>query len=213
MADLRNNFVGIKSPNPFWLASAPPTDKAYNVERAFKAGWGGVVWKTLGEEGPPVVNVNGPRYGAIWGADRRLLGLNNIELITDRDLYTNLREMKQVKMNWPDRALIASIMDGEDILRRLGADVATAPSVTEAMEILAGQSFDLALLDVNLGDETSFGIADRLAVDGVPFVFATGYGEGIAQANSHSDAPVLQKPYTMEGVTDILARVQLRRSG
>ena len=48
MADLRNDFVGIKSPNPFWLASAPPTDKAYNVERAFKAGWGGVVWKTLG---------------------------------------------------------------------------------------------------------------------------------------------------------------------
>ncbi len=110
MADLRNNFVGIKSPNPFWLASAPPTDKAYNVERAFKAGWGGVVWKTLGEEGPPVVNVNGPRYGAIWGADRRLLGLNNIELITDRDLQKNLQEMKQVKKNWPDRALIASIM-------------------------------------------------------------------------------------------------------
>ena len=42
MADLRNDFIGIKSPNPFWLASAPPTDKAYNVERAFKAGWGGV---------------------------------------------------------------------------------------------------------------------------------------------------------------------------
>ncbi|NKL33347.1 GAF domain-containing protein [Rhizobium leguminosarum bv. viciae] len=104
-------------------------------------------------------------------------------------------------------------IDGEDILRRLGADVATAPSVTEAMEILAGQSFDLALLDVNLGDETSFGIADRLAVDGVPYVFATGYGEGIAQANSHSDAPVLQKPYTMEGVTDILARVPLPKRG
>lgn len=60
MADLSTNFLGIKSPNPFWLASAPPTDKAYNVERAFKAGWGGVVWKTLGSEGPPVVNVNGP---------------------------------------------------------------------------------------------------------------------------------------------------------
>ncbi|WSH64048.1 HWE histidine kinase domain-containing protein [Rhizobium ruizarguesonis] len=104
-------------------------------------------------------------------------------------------------------------MDGEDILRRLGADVATAPSVAEAMEILAGQSFDLALLDVNLGDETSFGIADRLAADGVPFVFATGYGEGIAQANSHSDAAVLQKPYTMEGVTGILARVPLPRRG
>src|SRR5215216_592910 len=110
MADLRNNFVGIKSPNPFWLASAPPTDKAYNVERAFKAGWGGVVWKTLGEEGPPVVNVNGPRYGAIWGADRRLLGLNNIELITDRALQVNLQEIKQVKKAWPDRALVVSIM-------------------------------------------------------------------------------------------------------
>ena len=110
MADLRNTFVGIRSPNPFWLASAPPTDKAYNVERAFKAGWGGVVWKTLGEEGPPVVNVNGPRYGAIWGADRRLLGLNNIELITDRQLQVNLQEIKQVKMNWPDRAVVVSLM-------------------------------------------------------------------------------------------------------
>ena len=110
MADLSTNFVGIKSPNPFWLASAPPTDKAYNVVRAFKAGWGGVVWKTLGEEGPPVVNVNGPRYGAVWGADRRLLGLNNIELITDRPLEVNLREIKEVKRDWPDRAMVVSIM-------------------------------------------------------------------------------------------------------
>ncbi|MCR8723213.1 NAD-dependent dihydropyrimidine dehydrogenase subunit PreA [Frigidibacter sp. ROC022] len=110
MANLQSEFVGIRSPNPFWLASAPPTDKEYNVRRAFEAGWGGVVWKTLGEAGPPVVNVNGPRYGAIWGADRRLLGLNNIELITDRPLEVNLREIKQVKRDWPDRALVASIM-------------------------------------------------------------------------------------------------------
>ncbi|UXX84539.1 NAD-dependent dihydropyrimidine dehydrogenase subunit PreA [Roseovarius pelagicus] len=110
MADLTSTFIGIKSPNPFWLASAPPTDKEYNVRRAFDAGWGGVVWKTLGEAGPPVVNVNGPRYGAIWGADRRLLGLNNIELITDRPLEVNLEEMKRVKRDYPDRALIASLM-------------------------------------------------------------------------------------------------------
>ncbi|MDF0599562.1 NAD-dependent dihydropyrimidine dehydrogenase subunit PreA [Psychromarinibacter sp. C21-152] len=110
MADLSSDFVGIKSPNPFWLASAPPTDKEYNVRRAFEAGWGGVVWKTLGSEGPPVVNVNGPRYGAIWGADRRLLGLNNIELITDRPLQANLEEMARVKANYPDRAIVASIM-------------------------------------------------------------------------------------------------------
>jgi dihydropyrimidine dehydrogenase (NAD+) subunit PreA len=110
MADLTTDFVGIKSPNPFWLASAPPTDKEYNVRRAFEAGWGGVVWKTLGEEGPPVVNVNGPRYGAIWGADRRLLGLNNIELITDRPLEVNLREIKAVKRDYPDRAMVVSLM-------------------------------------------------------------------------------------------------------
>ena len=109
MADLSTNFLGIKSPNPFWLASAPPTDKEYNVVRAFKAGRGGVVWKTLGLD-PAVVNVNGPRYGAIWGADRRLLGLNNIELITDRPLDVNLREIKAVKAAWPDRAMVVSLM-------------------------------------------------------------------------------------------------------
>ena len=110
MADLTTTFLGITTPNPFWLASAPPTDKEYNVRRAFEAGWGGVVWKTLGSDGPPIVNVNGPRYGAIWGADRRLLGLNNIELITDRPLQTNLDEIKRVKADYPDRAIIVSLM-------------------------------------------------------------------------------------------------------
>lgn len=109
MADLTNEFVGIKSPNPFWLASAPPTDKAYNVTRAFEAGWGGVVWKTLGED-PHIVNVNGPRYGAVHSADRRLIGLNNIELITDRPLDVNLKEIMQVKRDWPDRAMVVSLM-------------------------------------------------------------------------------------------------------
>ncbi len=109
MADLRTNFIGIKSPNPFWLASAPPTDKEYNVVRAFEAGWGGVVWKTLGED-PHVVNVNGPRYGAMYSANRQLMGLNNIELITDRPLHTNLQEIKTVKRAWPDRAMVVSLM-------------------------------------------------------------------------------------------------------
>ena len=110
MANLATTFAGIKTPNPFWLASAPPTDKAYNVNRAFEAGWGGVVWKTLGEAGPPVVNVNGPRYGALLTPDRRLMGFNNIELITDRDLELNLKEITEVKRNWPDRAMIISLM-------------------------------------------------------------------------------------------------------
>ena len=109
MADLKTEFLGISSPNPFWLASAPPTDKAYNVHRAFEAGWGGAVWKTLGED-PHIVNVNGPRYGAIHSNDRRVIGFNNIELITDRPLQTNLDELRQIKKDWPDRAVVASVM-------------------------------------------------------------------------------------------------------
>ena len=109
MADLTSEFLGIKSPNPFWLASAPPTDKAYNVNRAFEAGWGGVVWKTLGED-PPIVNVNGPRYSALHSNERRVIGFNNIELITDRPLGVNLDEIRQIKKDWPDRALVVSIM-------------------------------------------------------------------------------------------------------
>ncbi|RRD57250.1 NAD-dependent dihydropyrimidine dehydrogenase subunit PreA [Comamonadaceae bacterium OH2545_COT-014] len=109
MADIRSNFLGIRSPNPFWLASAPPTDKEINVVRAFEAGWGGVVWKTLGED-PPVVNVSGPRYSTLMSQDRRVIGLNNIELISDRPLATNLEEIRRVKRNWPDRAMIVSLM-------------------------------------------------------------------------------------------------------
>jgi dihydropyrimidine dehydrogenase (NAD+) subunit PreA len=109
MADIRSNFAAIKSPNPFWLASAPPTDKEYNVRRAFRAGWGGAVWKTLGLD-PNCVNVNGPRYGAVWGPDRRLLGFSNIELITDRPLQLNLQEIKAVKRDYPDRAVVVSLM-------------------------------------------------------------------------------------------------------
>ena len=108
MADLTTNFIGIKSPNPFWLASAPPTDKSYNVNRAFEAGWGGVVWKTLGMD-PPVVNVSS-RYGAVQWNGQRIAGLNNIELITDRPLATNLAEIRQIKRDWPDRAMIVSLM-------------------------------------------------------------------------------------------------------
>jgi dihydropyrimidine dehydrogenase (NAD+) subunit PreA len=108
MADLRCNIAGIKSPNPFWLASAPPTDKAYNVVRALKAGWGGVVWKTLGED-PPVVNQSS-RYGGLDYNGQRMVGFNNIELITDRPLEVNLQEIKQVKRDFPDRAIIVSLM-------------------------------------------------------------------------------------------------------
>ncbi|MBK6410752.1 MAG: NAD-dependent dihydropyrimidine dehydrogenase subunit PreA [Flavobacteriales bacterium] len=106
MADLRTNLAGIKSPNPFWLASAPPTNSGYQIMKAFDAGWGGAVWKTLGV---PVVNVSS-RYGAVNYRDKRMVGFNNIELITDRPLKDNLREISEVKKRFPDHAVIASLM-------------------------------------------------------------------------------------------------------
>lgn len=106
MADLTTNFLGIKSPNPFWLASAPPTDKKYNVDRAFEAGWGGVVWKTLGDQ---VRNVSS-RYGAVDFFGQKVMGLNNIELISDRPLDVNLKEIREVVKEWPDRAIVISLM-------------------------------------------------------------------------------------------------------
>lgn len=106
MADISANFLGIKSPNPFWLASAPPTDKKYNVLRAFEAGWGGVVWKTLGSQ---VKNVSS-RYSAVNFNNTRVMGLNNIELISDRPLDINLKEIEECVRLFPDRAMIVSLM-------------------------------------------------------------------------------------------------------
>ena len=106
MADLSIEFLGVKSPNPFWLASAPPTNSGGQVMRAFDAGWGGAVWKTLGV---PIENVTS-RFGSVDYAGRRMMGLNNIELITDRPIETNLREMAEVKRRYPKHTLIASLM-------------------------------------------------------------------------------------------------------
>ena len=110
MADLTTNFLGIHSPNPYWLASAPPTDKAYNVLRAFEAGWGGVVWKTLGSQ---VKNVSS-RYSAVNFGGQRVMGFNNIELISDRPLDINLKEIREVLKEFPDRAMIVSLMADND---------------------------------------------------------------------------------------------------
>jgi dihydropyrimidine dehydrogenase (NAD+) subunit PreA len=106
MADLRIDFAGIKSPNPFWLASAPPTNSGAQVHKAFEAGWGGAVWKTIGA---PVLNVSN-RYGAWHYGRQRMLAINNVELISDRPIEINLREIAEVKRAWPDRAVIVSAM-------------------------------------------------------------------------------------------------------
>ncbi|RYL99037.1 NAD-dependent dihydropyrimidine dehydrogenase subunit PreA [Sporolactobacillus sp. THM7-7] len=106
MADLSVDFAGIKSKNPFWLASGPPTNTGYQVQRAFEAGWGGAVWKTLGD---PIVNVTS-RFAGLHYNGQRVAGFNNIELITDRPLEVNLEEIYETKKKFPDRVIIASLM-------------------------------------------------------------------------------------------------------
>ncbi len=107
MADLRSNLAGIVSPNPFWLASAPPTNSGYQVMRAFEAGWGGVVWKTLGT---PITNVTS-RFAGLNYKQNKMVAMNNIELITDRPLDENLAEIRECKRAFPDRAIVASLME------------------------------------------------------------------------------------------------------
>jgi dihydropyrimidine dehydrogenase (NAD+) subunit PreA len=106
VADLSVNFAGITAPNPFWLASAPPTNTGKQIMRAYDMGWGGAVWKTLGT---PIRNVTARFAANQWGG-KRMMGLNNIELITDRPLDVNYAEIKQVTARYPEHATIVSLM-------------------------------------------------------------------------------------------------------
>ncbi len=126
VADLSINLGGIRAPNPFWVASGPPANTAYQAHRAFDAGWGGVVWKTIGQ---PIVNVSS-RYSALPHGREKIMGLNNIELISERSPESNFREIAEVKKRWPHHAVIASLMvetreDWHEFVRRsadCGAD-------------------------------------------------------------------------------------------
>ncbi|MDE8344721.1 MAG: NAD-dependent dihydropyrimidine dehydrogenase subunit PreA [Acidocella sp.] len=193
MADLTTYFAGIRSNNPFWLASAPPTDKAYNVERAFRAGWGGVVWKTLGED-PPIVNVSS-RYGAVSLGGAAMAGFNNIELITDRPLSVNLREITQIKRDWPDRAMVVSLM---------------VPCNETAWTKILAQVEQTGADGVELNFGCPHGMSERgmgAAVGQVP-----DYIEMITRwCKSHSRMPVIVK--LTPNVTDIVQAARAAKDG
>jgi dihydropyrimidine dehydrogenase (NAD+) subunit PreA len=193
MAALRCTFAGISSPNPFWLASAPPTDKAYNVERAFKAGWGGVVWKTLGED-PPIVNVSS-RYGGVSYSCVRIAGFTNIELITDRPLQVNLDEIKQVKRAWPERAVVVSLM---------------VPCTEASWQRILAQVEDTGCDGVELNFGCPHGMSERemgAAVGQVP-----AYVEMVTRwCKQHTRMPVIVK--LTPNVTDILAPAAAAKRG
>lgn len=111
-----------------------------------------------------------------------------------------------------DSLIIA--LDAEDILSRLGAgNIATAATVEGAFDCIDAHRPGAAMLDINLGDRTSYPIADRLAELGVPFLFATGYGEEAKLPDAHAAVPVVQKPYTIENVARAMADLVTLKDG
>jgi len=189
--DLSVDFAGIRSPNPFWLASGPPTNTGEMVSRAFEAGWGGAVWKTVGE---PIVNVTS-RLGSLDLADRRMAGISNIELISDRPIETNLAEIREVKRRFPDRAVIVSLMvesnaaAWHDIVRRVndtGAD---------GIELNCGCPHGMA--------ERGMGAAVGQVPDYLRMI--------VEWAKEASEVPVLVK--LTPNVTDITAAARAAREG
>ena len=110
--DLSVEFCGIKFENPFLLASAPPTTDGAMMARAFEAGWAGGVTKTLVTDVSNIVNVT-PRLAGLHmpGKGRKLYALENIELVTDRSFSVWLKEIETLRQKYPDKVVIASIMD------------------------------------------------------------------------------------------------------
>ncbi len=112
--DLSINVNGMKFPNPFLLGSGPPGTNARVIAKSYDAGWGGAVAKTISLESAKVVNVV-PRYGKLKSkTSGEVIGFENIELISDRPIDTWLDEFRQLKKEYPDRILIASIMEEYD---------------------------------------------------------------------------------------------------
>ncbi len=99
-------------------------------------------------------------------------------------------------------------MDAEEALQELGASVVQlCPNVASALDSIAAAPFDVALLDVSLGDETSESIALALRTHGTPFVVTTGFGDYISDISAYAGAPVLTKPYAPAALAHALAEV------
>ncbi|KAK0587773.1 hypothetical protein LWI29_028714 [Acer saccharum] len=116
--DLSVTVNGLHMPNPFVIGSGPPGTNYTVMKRAFDEGWGAVIAKTVSLDAAKVINVT-PRYarlraGANGSAKGQIIGWENIELISDRPLETMLKEFEQLKKEYPDRILIASIMEEYD---------------------------------------------------------------------------------------------------
>lgn len=113
-ADLSIDFCGVRFENPFMLSSSPVTDNYDMCARAYKYGWGGVVYKTLNLEKRFKVFMPSPRLNAIHLEDKRVAGLQNLEQISDRPIKDNIRDIKRLKKEFPEKVLVSSIMGYSD---------------------------------------------------------------------------------------------------
>lgn len=111
-ASLRVVVNGIEFENPFLLGSGPPGTNAKVIMKSFELGWGGNVAKTISLDHSKVINTN-PRYAKLRDPDddSKVIGFENIELISDRPFQTWLEEFREIKKRWPNRVLVASIME------------------------------------------------------------------------------------------------------
>lgn len=111
MADLSVTVDGLRLPNPFVIGSGPPGTNANVIGKAFDENWGAVICKTVSLDASKVVNV-APRYARMRAeGTKEVIGWENIELISDRGFDVWEDEFKQIKDKYPDRVLIASIME------------------------------------------------------------------------------------------------------
>ena len=114
MRDLSVEMNGLKFENPFVLGSGPPGTNGSVIAKSFELGWGGVVIKTISLEAGKVHNVI-PRYGKLRSRqNNEVIGFENIELISDRPFETWLPELVELKETYPEKMLIASIMEEYD---------------------------------------------------------------------------------------------------
>ncbi len=107
--DLSVDFAGVKFKNPFLLSSSPVSNSAEMVAQSFEAGWGGVVFKTLASGRWPIVHPS-PRMNPYHYGSTKMMGLQNVEQISDRPLKDNLLDLLYLKKNYPDHPIVASVM-------------------------------------------------------------------------------------------------------
>jgi dihydropyrimidine dehydrogenase (NADP+)/dihydropyrimidine dehydrogenase (NAD+) subunit PreA len=110
MPTLATTVDGLKLPNPFIIGSGPPGTNLNVITKAFQEGWGAVIAKTVSLDASKVINVT-PRYAKLLSSSGEVIGWENIELISDRPFAHWIEEFKKCKNQFPDRILIASIME------------------------------------------------------------------------------------------------------